>query len=106
MSNLSCADLLNVTEVSDGILVRFNDRELHETNARDLAEEVFDAANRGNGPHLYLDFAGVEMVSSYVMLRLIVLDKKLQDLGDRLVLLHTPSRVREALQATQMVCMR
>lgn len=102
MSNLSFADLLTFETVHDGILVRLNGRELHESNARDLAEELFDVACKGSGPHLYLDFAAVESLSSYVLLRLIVLDKKLQDLGDRLVLINTRARVREAIQASHL----
>jgi anti-anti-sigma factor len=102
MSNLSFAELLSFETVRDGTLVRLNGQELHEANARDLAEELFDVASKGNGPHLYLDFDAVETLSSYVLLRLIVLDRKLQDLGDRLVLLNTRPRVREAIQASHL----
>lgn len=102
MSNLSYPDLLSFETVSDGILVRVHGQELHEANARDVAEDLFDAASKGSGPHLYLDCGDVESLSSYVMLRLIVLNKKLQDLGDRLVILNTRPRVRDAIHASHL----
>ncbi len=102
MSNLSFADLLSVETVRDGTLVRFHSRDLNSPSARDLADELFDLACKGSGPHLYLDLGGVESLTRYLLLRLIVLEQKLQDIGDRLIVLNPTVRVREAIQASRL----
>jgi anti-anti-sigma regulatory factor len=102
MPDLSFADLLRVETVRDGTLVRFNNQDLAQANARDLADELYDLASKGNGPHLYLDLESVESLPRVILLRLIVLEKKLQDLGDRLVVLNPTGRVREAIQASRL----
>jgi anti-anti-sigma regulatory factor len=100
MSNLSLAALLNAEPVHDGIVVRFNSQDLKEANARQLAEGLFDLAAKGSGPHL--DFGEVDSLTRCLMLRLTILDKKLQDLGDRLILLNPQAHVREAIETSRL----
>jgi anti-anti-sigma regulatory factor len=102
MSNLSLAELWNVEPVCDGVLVHFHGRGLNEANARELSAELFQLAMQGSGPHLYLDLEEVETVPRQVLMRFSVLDRKLQDLGDRLILLNPRSRVREAVQLSHL----
>jgi len=102
MSSLSFAELLTVESLPDGTLVRFNHPHLTRASARELAAELFDLARRGNGPHLYVDLKGVDALTSQVLLRLIVLNRKLQDLGDRLILLNPQPHVRDMIQATRV----
>jgi anti-anti-sigma regulatory factor len=102
MSNLTFADLLSVDSVRDGMQVRFHMRHLNEANARELMAELFELAARGSGPYLYLDLSEVESLTYHILMRLIVLSKKLQDLGDRLLLLNPSPRVREAIATSHL----
>jgi anti-anti-sigma regulatory factor len=92
----------HVEPLRDGVLIRLAGQDLTEANARDLLDAVYDFARNGGGPHLYLDLARLEHLARPVLLRLMVLDRKLHELGDRLVLLNASAGVRQAIHSARL----
>src|SRR5581483_12019302 len=79
---------------------QFRPGQLPDTNARDLTDGLFDLAQQRSGPRLYLDLGAEDRLGGDLPLRLVVLGRKLQDLGDQLVLCGVRPGAYEALQAT------
>jgi anti-anti-sigma regulatory factor len=87
MAHFSSAELLEVDDVRDGIRVRLRTPCLEEGQLPELTDDLLDIAAHRHGPRLYLDFETVERLADDVSLRLAVLARRLEDSGDRLVLL-------------------
>jgi anti-anti-sigma regulatory factor len=93
MSHFSSQDLLQVETLRDGVFVHYCTEALDRANAGALAEDLSDLAKAGCGPYLYLDLAEVQSLSRYILLRLAVLDRRLQELGDRLIVFNPQPEV-------------
>jgi anti-anti-sigma factor len=88
-----------VRQVEDGIRVQLNRQDLNVHSISVLAEELFDLALESSGPVLYLDFAEVDCLPSLVVGKLYALDRRLREVGGRLVLCNPRPAVKELLQA-------
>lgn len=79
-------ELVTVSPVPDGSLVRLTGGTLNEGNASGLARVVSGLTPQGGWGNLYLDFSAVGLISSVVLGQLAVLDRKLRAAGDHLAL--------------------
>ena len=91
-----------VRDIEDGTLVRFTHRDLDAGTARLLFDTLFELAQERGRPVLYLDFGLVAFLSSAVLGRLLVLDRKLRDAGGSVALFSLRPPVREVLEAARL----
>jgi len=89
----------DVQRVDDGILVKLSHQDLDLPSLTVLAEELFDLALESSGTVLYLDFAEVDCLASLVVGKLYALDRRLHEVGGRLVLCNLNPGIEELLQA-------
>ena|SRR5581483_11197595 len=99
MPHLAYPDLLYVEPVQDGLLVKLRTMFLDEHDVRDLEPELYALSYERGGPHLYLDLAEVEDLPEPVIGQLAYLGRRLQAVGDRLILLNLRPHVYAALRA-------
>lgn len=103
MASTFPAELLQVEDVRDGLVVRLQASSVGPSSVRELPGELFDLAFHRGGPHLYLDFAEVETLDADMLTRLVMLDWKLQSVGDRLILLNLPAPDHRAPRASRLI---
>jgi anti-sigma B factor antagonist len=89
---------LEVAEVGDVTIVRFNERKILDAAAiEELGEELED-----NRKKLLLNFTGVEFLSSAALNKLIILDKKVKANGGRLKLCQVRPEIAEIFAITRL----
>jgi anti-anti-sigma factor len=103
MSIRSHAELLQVTKLPDELLVRVCCREYDEDHARGLAAELFELVRARGERRLCLDLAEVTYLSSGMLGGLIVLDRKLQDIGGHLSVRNVHPQVYELFVMTRLI---
>jgi anti-sigma B factor antagonist len=86
-----------VQELDDGTLVKVTHRDLDAGTAMLLFDDLLELAHESCHPNLFLDFGGVDYLSSAVLGRLILLDRRLRDAGGRLSLFSLNPQVKELL---------
>ena len=102
MSSPSHAEFLCAEPIPEGASVKVTCKDFDELNPQGLVDELFaQAADRGDHI-LYLDLDEVEYLSSGMLGVLIVLDRRLQNVGGRLVLLNLNPGVYEVFHATRV----
>jgi anti-anti-sigma factor len=85
------------------IVVRFDKhRILDEHLVKEITEELFDVANREGGHHLVLSLSKVVSLSSLMLGRLVMLQKKLDQERRQLTLCHVSAEIRDVLAATKL----
>ncbi|GIW87487.1 MAG: hypothetical protein KatS3mg108_1811 [Isosphaeraceae bacterium] len=92
-------------EVDRGVrIVRFLDRRLYDDRTvREVTEEILQLLARfGPGESLVLDFTGVQIASSSMLARLILLMRRVESLGGQLRLCECGESVTEALRTTNL----
>jgi len=82
--------------------VRFACKCLDDTQAHLLAEDLLDLALSRGGGELLLNLEAVESVSSYGLMRLMVLSRCLQAAGGKLCLTHLRPEVYATLLANRV----
>jgi anti-anti-sigma factor len=102
MSLYSLAHAWEVTEVEDGILVKVTPRDLDDGTAMLLFDDLRELVQERGRPNLYLDFGAVHSLSSAVLGRVILLDRKLRDGGGRLSLFNLNPPLQELLQFSRL----
>ena len=101
MSTPSHAEFLCAAPVPEGAAVKVTCKDFDALQPQGLVDELFGfAADRGDHV-LYLDLDEVEYMSSGMLGVMIVLDRKLRDVGGRLVLLNLNPGVYEVFHATR-----
>ena len=94
---------LEVTEVGEVSVVRFNDRKILDANAiEELGGELFGLIEIESRKSLLLDFTGVEFLSSAALNKLIILDKKVKANGGRLKLCSLRHEIGEIFSLTRL----
>jgi anti-anti-sigma regulatory factor len=88
-----------VQEVEYGVLVKLNPRDLDVRTVSILADELFELALESGRPKLYLDFTRITMLPSLVPGKLIALDRRLRQIGGRVVLCNLCPDVQEHFEA-------
>ncbi len=91
-----------VQEVADGILVKVTHRDLDAGTAMLLFDDLLELAQERGRHNLYLDCGLVEFLSSAVLGRLMLLDRKLRDAGGRLTLFSLNPQLKELLQFSRL----
>ena len=94
---------LAVHREEEVIFVQFNEhRILDERTVKEIAEEIFDVANRGGACNLVLDFSKVVSLSSLMLAKLVMLQKKMEQERRQLALCHVSAEIRDVLAATKL----
>lgn len=91
-------------EDADGVpVVRFFDRRLFDdTTVREVGDQLFAALPKSGPIRAILDFSGVEMVSSAMLGKLILLLRRVDASGGRLRLCELSGPVLGVLQSTHL----
>jgi anti-sigma B factor antagonist len=88
-----------VQELEDGTSVKLTYRDLDAQTLSILIDELVELALESDLPKLYLDFAQVRVLTSVVLGKLAVLDRRLREVGGRLVLCNLSPALEEIFQA-------
>jgi anti-anti-sigma factor len=88
-----------VKEVADGIWVTLTFRDLDVQTASILIDELFELALESDRPNLYLDFGKVGLLTSVALGKLFALNRRLHEVGGRMVLCHLSPALQEVVRA-------
>ncbi len=88
--------------VEDGTLVKVTHHDLDVGSAILLFDALLELAIESGQPHLFLDFGSVEYMTSAVLGRLIVLDRKLRDAGGSMSIFSLRPQVAELLEISHL----
>jgi anti-sigma B factor antagonist len=88
-----------VQELGDGTSVQLGHRDLDAETLSILADELLELALESGRPKLYLDFGKVNFLTSVAVGKLIALDRKLREVGSRLIPCNLNPVVEEVFQA-------
>lgn len=94
---------IRLEDAEDIPVVRFTDRHLFDDRTvREVADQLF-AALPGSGPiDLIVDFTGVESVSSSLLGKLILLQRRVDASGGKLRLCELNDAIRSVLRTTNL----
>jgi anti-sigma B factor antagonist len=89
---------------ADGVtVIRFLDRNLFdETTIREVGAQLFAAMPVGGPPRLILDFSGVQQVSSALLGKLILLQRRVDAAGGKLRLCELGPAIRDVMRTTNL----
>jgi anti-anti-sigma factor len=94
---------LAVQHEGEVIVVQFNKHQiLDERTAKETADELFDVANREGSRNLVLSLSKVLSLSSLMLGKLVMLQKKMEQERRQLTLCHVSAGIREVLAATKL----
>jgi anti-sigma B factor antagonist len=94
---------LEVEDIGDVTVVNFTDRKiLDEQNIQVIGEQLFSLVDEVGRRKLLLNFANVEYLSSAALAKLITLNKKLQQVGGRLILCNISDQIYEVFEITKL----
>ena len=94
---------LEVEDIGDVTVVNFTDRKiLDEQNIQAIGEQLFSLVDQEGRRNLLLNFGNVEYLSSAALAKLITLNKKLQQVGGRLVLCNIDPQIYEVFEITKL----
>ncbi len=88
-----------VQNVEDGLLVKIRYRDLDLKSLSVLAEELYDLVLESDRSKLYLDFGEVDCLPCLAVGKLFALDRRLREIGGRLVLWNVHPTAHEVFQA-------
>lgn len=94
---------LQVTEVGDVTVVRFNDHKIIEDlSIQELGQELFQLVEGENRKKLLLNFASVDFLSSAALGKLITLEKKVKAHSGQLKLSNIRAEIYEVFTITKL----
>ncbi|MFZ1933076.1 MAG: STAS domain-containing protein [Thermoguttaceae bacterium] len=94
---------LAVQQEGEVIVVQLNTHQiLDERTAKEVSEELLDVANREGSRNLVLSLSKVFSLSSLMLGRLVMLQKKMEQERRQLTLCHVSAEIREVLAATKL----
>jgi anti-anti-sigma factor len=97
------ASRLIVRDDAETRIVRFQDRMLFdESTARAVGDELAAAVPRSGPIALILDFSGVEAISSTMLGKLIVLQRRVDQAGGRLRLCEMANAVHDVFRTSHL----
>jgi len=88
-----------VQEVEYGVLVKLTHDDLNVRTVSILADELFELALESDRPKLYLDFAEITILPSLVPGKLVALDRRLGEMGGRVILCNIRPAIQELFEA-------
>lgn len=94
---------LEVNEIGNVTVVRFNDRKiLDAANIQDMGGELFKLVEEENRTQILLNFTAVEFLSSAALNKLIMLDRKVKAAGGKLKLCDLRPEIHEVFVITRL----
>jgi anti-sigma B factor antagonist len=94
---------LEVEDIGDVTVVNFTDRKiLDEQNIQIIGEQLFSLVDESGRRKILLNFGNVEYLSSAALAKLITLNKKVQQVGGRLILCNIDPQIREVFEITKL----
>jgi len=94
---------LGVWKHGEILVVRFGEhRILDEVTIEKIGQELYGLAERKDCRHVLLNFAGVERLSSLMLGKLLMLNKKLRSKGGQLKLCEIGPEIQEVVAATHL----
>ncbi len=94
---------LAVQHEREVIVVQLGEHQiLDERTVKEISEELFDVANREGNRDLVLSFSKVFSLSSLMLAKLVMLQKKMEQERRQLTLCHVSAEIREVLAATKL----
>src|SRR5579859_6710152 len=94
--------LFTRVSAKDTTLIKFNVRQLNETVAHALREQLADLINGMGPPELHLDFADVDSMCSTVLALLVSINRKLCRNTGHVVLFNVARPLAELFQLTRL----
>jgi anti-sigma B factor antagonist len=95
---------ISLTEADGVPVIQFLERRLFdEPSVRDVSDQLFAALPRDGKPiALIVDFANVEMISSAMLGKVILLQRRIDSTGGRLCLCSLRPAVQDVLRTTNL----
>ncbi len=91
-----------VATIGELASVRFTDKKIVDSsNIEEMGEEMFSLVDSENRKHILLNFEGVEFLSSAALNKLILLDKKVKQVGGILRLCNLRAEIMEVFTITR-----
>jgi anti-anti-sigma factor len=95
--------LLQIAEEGSCITVRFpTGTTLSEANAEEFSRGLLALAEGKERPHVFVDLAGVAMMTSVILGKFIALNGKVRGVGGRLTLSNPTPVVRQVFKVTRL----
>ena len=88
-----------VQDIQDGTVVPISRRDLDVETISILTDELFELALESGLPRLYLDFARVDSLTSLAVGKLFATNRRLQDIGGRIILCNLSPALQEVFEA-------
>ena len=94
---------LVVARIGELAVVRFTDtRIVDSANIEEMGEEMFALVENERIKHVLLNFDGVDFLSSAALNKLILMDKKIKEVGGVLRLCELKADIREVFVITRL----
>ena len=92
-----------VAKVGELATVRFTDKKIVDSgNIEQMGEEMFSLVDKEHIKHILLNFEGVEFLSSAALNKLILMDKKVKQVGGVLRLCNLRAEIMEVFTITRL----
>jgi anti-sigma B factor antagonist len=92
-----------VAKIGDLATVRFSDKKIVDSgNIEEMGEEMFSLVEKDHMKHVLLNFDGVEFLSSAALNKLILMDKKVKQVGGILRLCNLRAEIMEVFTITRL----
>jgi anti-sigma B factor antagonist len=94
---------MSVTKIGDLATVRFTDKKIVDSgNIEEMGEEMFSLVDKDHIKHVLLNFEGVEFLSSAALNKLILMDKRVKQVGGVLRLCSLKAEIMEVFTITRL----
>ena len=95
--------LIEVEDIGDVTVVNFTENKiLDEARIQIIGDQLFQLVDEVGRRKILLNFGNVEYLSSAALGKLITLNKKLQNVGGRLILCNIDSTIYEVFEITKL----
>lgn len=95
-----CAHSWEVSDRSDGIVVKLRNRDLSSEALPSLVEDLFQLVQESGKPSLYLDLADIGLMSSAAIEQMSALHSTQHAHGGRFFIINVNPTLMESLRAT------
>lgn len=94
---------LELEDVGEVTVVNFVDKKiLDEQNIQIIGEQLFDLVDNQGKKKILLNFGNVEFLSSAALGKLITMNKKVQQVGGKLVMCNIAREILEVFEITKL----
>lgn len=94
---------LSVTKIGELAIVRFSDKKIVDSgNIEEMGAEMLSLVDDDHLKHVLLNFEGVDFLSSAALNKLILMDKKVKQVGGVLRLCNLKAEILEVFTITRL----